>query len=137
MEPKGKPKIIKCYYDQSAPLDLTGARVDPFYYDQPPLEFVDELKKPIYEARPQGYGARKAEDGELCASGIFIDKGDFTDDPLLKTVYDSFERFTEIYGISGNSYPVTLKKENGHPSEWHRIVFDESSTTVYAADAEG
>ena len=29
--------------------DYGTARIDPFYYDQPPIEFVDELKKPYHE----------------------------------------------------------------------------------------
>ena len=35
------------------------SRRDPFFYDQPPLKFVDELKKPYYEKAPKGYNTRK------------------------------------------------------------------------------
>ena len=28
--------------------DFGTARIDPFYYDQPALEFIDELKKRVY-----------------------------------------------------------------------------------------
>lgn len=137
MQKLTKADIIKCKHDARAPLNLDGERVDPFYYEQPSLDFVKELKKPIYESRPLGYGERCAEIGETDASGIYIDAADFADEPLLETALDSFERFAKIYGIGGERYPVILKKVDTDTPEWHKICFSEKETTVYAGDIEG
>ena len=53
-------KTVKSAYDPSKALSLEGERIDPFYYEQPPLEFIEELKKPYYTARPESFGRRVA-----------------------------------------------------------------------------
>ena len=37
---------------------------DPFFYNQPELTLVDELKEPMYKEKPEYYGKRTAENGE-------------------------------------------------------------------------
>ena len=37
---------------------------DPFFENQPPLAFVDELKKPLHSEKPAGYGEREIEKNE-------------------------------------------------------------------------
>ena len=33
---------------------MGSTRIDPYFYKQPPLLFVDELRKPIHVAKPDG-----------------------------------------------------------------------------------
>jgi len=112
-------------------------RIDPFFDDQPPMEFVDELKKPFYQSAPANFNTRKIREGEIAVSGIYLDAHDFSDEALLETAYSDFSRFADLYGISGKNYPVVLKKGPTPCYESYKIVFDSSCTTVYSADCEG
>ena len=117
--------------------DYGTARIDPFYYDQPPLEFVEELKKPYHEKKPEGFGRKACRDGEICADGIFIDCGDFADSELLATVFLDFENFAKIYEINGNRYPVLLKKVDTDTYESYEIEISADSAVIKSADTEG
>ena len=92
-----KKKIVD-YNSRST--DYGTARIDPYYYDQPPLEFVEELKKPFYEKKPEGFNTRTALDGEAYALGIYLDEGDFKDCELLRSAYLDFNRFAELCEIA-------------------------------------
>ena len=35
---------------------------DPYFYNQPPMTFIDDLKKPVHEKAPDYYGKRKIEE---------------------------------------------------------------------------
>ena len=130
-------KIMKSSYDPQKALNLEGERVDPFFYDQPPFEFIEDLKSPYYKSKPKGYNTREKEDGEASANGIFIDEGDFAKNELLSSAINAFKTFSDLYEISGNRYPVILKKLDTGVREWHKIVVEEKKTTVYANDVEG
>lgn len=121
----------------SKSIDYGAARIDPFYYDQPPLEFVDELKRPLYEKKPVGFGKRKIKDGEAMVSGIFLDAGDFSENELLYTAYADFARFADIYEISGNSYPVRIEKIDTDIYESYEIEVKESEAIIRCRDTEG
>ena len=77
--------------------DYGTARIDPFYYDQPPLEFVDELKKPYHEKKPKDFGIRACREGEISVGGIFIDQGDFANNELLETAFSTNLIFNKNY----------------------------------------
>ncbi len=112
-------------------------RIDPFYEDQPPLLFVDELKKPFYQKKPDNFGKRAIKSGEADASGIYLDTSDFSSEEVLQSAYFEFDRFTELVGISGNKYPVSLKKAETECFEAYEITVTESGCTVCADDTEG
>ena len=54
----------------------------------------------MFTVKPEYYGKRAIEDGEVDARGIYIAEK-FCDDPdnLLETIYNDFERFTSVYEI--------------------------------------
>ncbi len=112
-------------------------RIDPFYYDQPPLLFVDELKKPFYQKKPDGFGKRSIRAGEANADGIYLDCADFDGAEVLESAYFEFGRFTDLVGISGKRYPVSLKKRATECFEAYDIEVREDGCTVYSADTEG
>ncbi len=112
-------------------------RIDPYFYDQPPLKFVDELKKPFYQKAPKGYNSRSRRSGEADVNGIYLDCGDFSDEVNLKTVYKEFERFASIYGIGGNTYPVRIKRAETECFEAYSVEVLDGETVISSNDTEG
>lgn len=130
--------MSKKIYDYNSRTQEYGtARIDPFYNDQPPLEFVEELKKPYFEKKPLGYNTREARYDEVCAFGIYIDKGDFSNCEELKTAFCDFESFARIYEIGGNTYPVRIVKIDTPLYESYRVTVTPDETVIEAGDTEG
>ena len=127
----------KIFDYNSKSTDYGSARIDPFYYDQPPLEFVEDLKKPMLEKAPEGFGKRDARTGEISVKGIYIDEADFSGCDVLRTAFDDFERFARIYKISGNAYPVRLNKVKTDVFESYKITVRDDGCTIEAGDTEG
>ncbi len=116
----------------------TSKNEDPFFHDQPPCEFIDELKKPLHESAPLGFGTRKKKrDGEVDATGIYI-KEKFPDaEGLLDTVYEDFENFRKVCGIKGEGYPIILEKGITECFEAYRIIVTQECCRIISADTEG
>lgn len=129
--------MTKKFVDLNAPEDYGSERIDPFYYDQPETEFVEELKKPIYKSKPAGFNTRKGRDGEVSVNGIYLNTADFFENELLESAYADFEKFSEIYEIKGNSYEVLLKKVDTDTYESYEIEISEKNTIIRSADTEG
>ena len=72
---------------------------DPFFLDQPPLAFLEELRSPMHR-RPLSYGSREMAEGEVDARGLYIAECFSEGDSLLRTIYEDFERFTAEYPSS-------------------------------------
>ena len=83
--------------------------IDEFYNDQPPLLFIDALRAPLHTKRPEGFGARQKKAGETDANGIYIDTAFSDPEGLLDTAYADFKLFCNIYGISGNRFPIKIE----------------------------
>ncbi len=113
-------------------------RLDPFFEDQPPMEFTEDLKKPVHESAPVGFDKDgRAEPGQVNCKGIYI-KERFPDtEGLLDTAYADFERFIELCEISGNSYPVSFILGEVCGFESYRISANNEGCTVTAGDTEG
>lgn len=110
-----------------------------YYFDkQPPMAFVEQLKQPVHQTKPDYYGKRTMENGEIDARGIYLAQM-FPDDPdgLLEVSYKDFARFTEIYGIGGNHYPVTVCKGSTACFEAYTVEITAEGITVTAEDTEG
>ena len=109
-------------------------RIDPFFTCQPPLTFIDDLKKPLYCEKPGNYGTRTRKTDEIDASGIYIATACL--DPLLETAWESFRRFAAVYEIAGDKYPVSVQcTETEKPESW-RVLIEEDGITV-TGDREG
>ena len=110
-----------------------------YYFDkQPPLTFIEELKKPYHQCKPTGYGTRPIAPGEIDAHGLHLAVR-YPNDPegLLETIYADFDRFLEVYEIGGNAFPVTLCHGTTPCFEAYSISVTATGVTVTAADTEG
>lgn len=113
-------------------------KTDPYFENQPPLAFVDDLKKPLHSEKPAGYGEREITEKEIDARGLYLAEL-FCDDPdgLLETIYNDFNKFLKIYEIGGNRFPVFLKKEETDCFEAYKINVSDDNITISANDTEG
>ena len=111
---------------------------DPFFEAQPPLSFVEDLKKPLHLKKPKNYGTRERTEQEIDARGLFIAEF-FPDDPdgLLETIYDDFKRFTACFEIAGNRFPVVLKKGETECFEAYKIVIANTNKKKKKKKKEG
>lgn len=116
---------------------MGSVRIDPFFYKQPPLLFVDELKKPVHTEKPNWFRRRDPGTGETAVMGAFL-RNDFQDEEgLLQTAIEDFKRFLHVFDIAGEQYPVKLVKGETECFEAYRIYVEADSCTVEASDTEG
>ena len=111
---------------------------DPYFYNQPPMTFIDDLKKPLHDKAPSYYGKRRIEDGEIDVRGIYI-ANRFSDDPdgLLDTAYNDFSQFSTVYGIDGDRFPVYLEKKETECFEAYSVEVLPDKIVISANDTEG
>lgn len=116
---------------------MGSARIDPFFYKQPSLSFVEELRSPLHVHKPEWFVCRELKKGEVNVLGAHL-RNQFVDsEGLLKTATDDFERFLRIYDVAGEQYPIILKKADTACYEAYRICVTEHSCQVEANDTEG
>ncbi len=109
-------------------------RIDPYFDKQPPLTFIDELRAPMYENPPADYGKRTACPGEIDASGLYL--ADACPDAVLETVWASFARFTAVYRIAGDRFPVYVSVVPTPEKESFRAEINEDGIRL-SGDTEG
>ena len=109
---------------------------DPYFYNQPPFSFIDELKKPLHKKAPDYYGKRTALTDEIDVSGLYF-ANEYDDTDALQTVYSDFKHFLSVYSISGNRFPIFLKKSETSVFEEYKIEVSEDKITISAEDTEG
>lgn len=112
-------------------------KIDPFFYRQPELCFIDEMKKPLHETPPDSFGKREAEAGEAFADGIYLDVDFCDENGALQTAYEDFNRFLKVYSLDGNGYPIRIKQKPTECFEAYHICVCEAETVVFANDTEG
>lgn len=111
--------------------------IDPYFYEQPSLSFVEELKKPLHEKKPKWFGRTELREGETLVSGMFL-LDEFPDqENLLETAVEDFLWFLKVYEIEGNRYPVRLMKRETECFEAYRIRIADEECTIEADDTEG
>ena len=116
---------------------MGSVRIDPFFYKQPPLGFVEELRAPVHTVKPTWFCRTKPEAGEICAMGAFL-QNEFPDaQGLLDTATNDFERFLETHQVAGKNYPIILTKAESECFEAYRICVDVQTCRVEANDTEG
>lgn len=130
MATKKKPDVFNGHY--------TSKNEDPFFHDQPPLEFIEELKSPVHTTAPLCFGTRKEKrEGEVEAKGIYIKEKYPDTEGLLDTVYADFEEFRRVCGIKGEGFPVVMEKGITPCHEAYRIIVTEECCRIVSADTEG
>ena len=111
--------------------------VDPFFFRQPPLSFVEELKKPVHEEKSSFFTRTEAREGEISVSGMVLCP-DFPDPQgLLETAYADFRRFLAVFEIAGDRYPVTVRQGETSCFEEYHIEIAPDGCTIVSADTEG
>ncbi len=113
-------------------------RIDPYFYEQPKKEFVEDLKRDVHESAPLGFGNGEMSEGLCDASGIYI-KERFPEDGegLLLTAYDDFEKFLSVCRIGGNSYPLIFRRKDMECAEAYEIEVNDRECIIYSSDTEG
>ena len=116
---------------------MGSTRIDPYFYKQPPLLFVDELRKPIHVVKPEWFGRNELGNGEVSAAGAFL-MNEFPDEEgLLETAVDDFNLFLQVHDARGERYPIRMIYKETECFEAYRIVVKEDFCMVEAADTEG
>ncbi len=110
---------------------------DDFFDQQPPLGFVEYLKRPVHEKRPTRFGRKTKRNGEVFAGGVYLLNRFPDPEGLLETATADFEAFASACSIGGERYPVTLVMGDTPCFEAYVIEVSEKGCTVTAADTEG
>ena len=110
---------------------------DEFFDKQPPLGFVEYLKRPVHEKKPTRFGRTAPRDGEVYAGGIYLENRFPDPEGLIETATDDFSAFCRVCGIGGDRYPVTLIKGDAPCFEAYAIEVRQDGCTVTANDTEG
>lgn len=112
-------------------------RIDPFFEKQPPIKFIENLKRPVHETPPPNFGHGKPQSGEISSHGFYIREKYPDPYGLLETSYADFEVFGKVSGAWGESYPIDLVYGKVNGTESYRIETSDTHTTVTAEDTEG
>lgn len=116
---------------------MPSTGIDPFYYKQPPLLFVDELRKPVHTKKPTWFQSRIRSDEEVCAKEAYLISCFPDPEELLVTVQEDFNRFLSVFAIEGDRYPIYLQYAQTECFEAYRIIADNEKCTIEASDTEG
>lgn len=114
-----------------------AARIDPFFENQPPLAFIDELRSPIHKEKLLGFGEREPESNETDCRGAYIDFAFPDNEGVLESATEDFKRFSEVFEFGGNKYPIRIEFTAGYSFESYRIIPKNDGMTVLASDTEG
>lgn len=116
---------------------MGSVRIDPYFYKQPPLLFVEELRKPVHTEKPAWFCRTEPAPGEISAMGTYLVNEFPDEEKLLETAVADWNIFLQVYGIAGDRYPVRLVRRNTDCFEAYKICVEENGCTVEAEDTEG
>lgn len=116
---------------------MGSVRIDPFYDRQPPLDFVEELKKPVHIEKPSWFQRRQPSCGEVSVSEAYV-VSDFPDNEnLLETALQDFSLFLKLYDMEGERYPIYIRKAETECYEAYILNIKKECCEVFAEDTEG
>ncbi len=120
-------------------------RIDRFFHDQPPMDFVEtDIKTPVHEKPPVHWHYRCDEqishsDAYVCFDGMEIAEK-FPEDGFLETSYTDFGDFLRMLKLDkrgANTVNVYICKDVALEKEEHIIDVADGAITVKASDADG
>lgn len=109
--------------------------IDEFFENQPPLNFVDDLKE--YVVPQIEFEDLSCDKSYVSPKGIYLVKNAFDGEDNLKTVYDDFDAFIKANKINGQNYSVVLECNNAFEQEQFKIEITDKKTVITAGDCEG
>lgn len=112
-------------------------RIDKYFYNNPEKFFIEDLKKPIHEKFPVGFGIRPQKNNEASINGCYFAELFPTSHDILSTSYDDFETFLSSLKMKGTNYPIFLKQGSVEGFESYKIDVDKDKCIVTAEDSEG
>ena len=110
---------------------------DPFFEKQPPMFFVEDLKKPLHTETPKRWNTRSpAEDEVFLQTAQLLEE---FEDPqhLLDTAYEDFRLFLQSAKVQPGSYPIRTRYAPTECFEAYTIAVTEEECVISAADTEG
>ena len=116
---------------------MGSVRIDPFFYKQPPLKFVEELRSPLHTEKPAWFGSVTPGAGEICAEGAFLQNSFPDAQGLLDTATEDFTCFLKVHDLAGKRYPIVLQKAETECFEAYRICIAPDGCRIEAGDTEG
>ena len=116
---------------------MGSVRIDPFFYKQPPLGFVDALRAPVHMSKPEWFQSRSANAGEVSVQEAYLMNVFPDPEGVLETAVEDFDKFLQVYGIRGWQYPILLVKADTDCYEAYRIRISDICCFVEANDTEG
>ena len=129
--------MAKRLKDRKTLLPTLSGNLDEFFDKQPYPHFIDELKKPVHESKPVGFGTRCAQGDEVDMRGMYLDISFPDNEGLLETAYKDFETFLSVYEIGGKDYSVSIKKSKTSCFEEYSLTVSPDGCTIEADDTEG
>lgn len=113
---------------------------DPFFEKQPPLDFIEHLKKPVHTAPPPVWNQRCAREGEVFLENCRLIP-EFPDgEGLLETAYEDFRLFLTIHRMSEKGtegYPIRTLITETDCFEEYIISVTREGCSILAGDTEG
>lgn len=110
---------------------------DPFFDKQPPMFFVEDLKKPLHSDAPKRWNIRPPAENEILIHSARL-SAEFEDPHhLLDTAYDDFQLFLRYAGIGEGAYPIRTQYAPTECFEAYSIAVTAEECVISAADTEG
>lgn len=111
--------------------------IDPYFENQPPLKFIDDLKKEYHTTKPLNFGKRACENDEVCIAGLYL-KQEFVDDKIdIGVIREDFNKFISLCSIDGDKYCVRLIEKEVCGYESYEIKVDINQCVICANDNAG
>lgn len=118
-------------------LPVFTGNMDPFFEKQPSPDFIEDLKKPVHETKPDGFDKREKDPGEIDMRGMYLDVSFPDSEGLIETALKDFKTFLDVYEIGGKEYSVKIKKRETSCFEEYRLTVKPEGCVIEADDTEG
>ena len=111
--------------------------IDPFHFRQPPLEFLEDLTRPLHTETPAGWNTRPRGENEAWIRGaeLIIEFPD--PEGLLDTAYEDFREFLKVSLIEDGAYIFRIIKGEEKEEESYTINVTDTECIISSGDTEG
>lgn len=116
---------------------MKSTRIDPYFYKQPSLSFIEELRKPLHTEKPKWFGRRELREGEVSVRGAFLVNEFSDEEKLLETAVEDFRKFLSVFEVEGERYPIKLVHRQTESFEAYHIRVEQDGCILGAGDTEG